>query len=227
MRQLRAALTACATVVLLLVAVSAPVAADDGTILFVQGRPGVAVDICVGATEVISKLAYGEHRVRRLAAGTVAIRFTRAAPGACSGRMLATRRRTVDPDSSRTMVLTRFAPKLVVFPETPTGGAGRNLGTFVLRHAADIGKAGFRYTSDQSIPWYPEPSADAPFSKGDWGIGTVVAGVRMFWWAHRPPAQLVLAGPVEIVVEPSTRHELILLGTAAGNLKLIRIDTPT
>jgi hypothetical protein len=227
MRQLRAAVTAGAIAVLLLVAMGAPVAAADGTILFVQGRPGITVDVCVGANEVASKLAYGEHRIRRLAAGTVTIRFTSAAPGACTGRMLATRRRTVDPDASRKMVLTRFAPKLLVFPETPDGDAGRNLGTFVLRHAADTGKAGFRYTSDQSIPWYPEPTAEAPFSKGDWGIGTVVAGVRMFWWAHRPPARTVIAGPVEFVVEPSTRHELILLGTAPGNLKLIRIDTST
>jgi hypothetical protein len=219
---------ACAAAVLLLVAAGAPVAAGDGTILFVQGRPGTTVDICVGATEVVSKLAYGEHRVRRLAAGTATIRFTKAEPGACTGRMLVTRRRTVDPDASRTMVLTRFAPKLVVFPETPVGGSGRNLGTFVLRHAADTGKAGFRYTSDQSIPWYPEPSdAEAPFSKGDWGMGSVVAGVRMFWWAHRPATRTVIAGPVEIVVAPSTRHELILLGTAPGNLELIRIDTPT
>jgi hypothetical protein len=226
MRQLRAALVACGALVLL-TAAGAAVAAGEGTILFVQGRPGVSVDICVGGREVASKLAYGDHRLQQLGAGTVRLRFTEAAPGACTGRLLASRRRAVTADTIRTVVLTRYAPRLVVYPATPRGGSGPQLGTFVLRHASDIGKAGFRYTSDESIPWYPYPAAEAPFSKGDWGIGTVVAGVRMYWWADRPPSRAAIAGPVEIVIQPSTRIELLLLGTAVGNLKLIRIDTPT
>jgi hypothetical protein len=227
MRQLRAALVACGALVLLLTATGAAAAADQGTILFVQGRPGVSVDICVGGTEVASKLAYGEHRLRRLDAGTVRLRFTEAAPGACTGRLLASRRREVTADTIRTVVLTRSAPRLLVFPATPRGDSGPNLGTFVLRHASDIGKAEFRYTSDESIPWYPYPSAEARFSKGDWGMGTVVAGVLMYWWADRPPSRAAIVAPVEIVIQPSTRIELLLLGTTLGNLKLIRVDTPT
>jgi hypothetical protein len=227
MRRSRTAILACGLVALLGVTLSVPAAgAGTGRILFVQGRPDVTVDICVGNVEIASRLAYGDSRARRLSAGTKVIRFAKAAPGACTGTSLATRRRPVTAGSDTTVVLTRFAPRVVVYPQTP-GVPGSPVGQFVLRHAADIGRAGFRYTSDQSIPWYPEPAVDAPFRKGDWGVGTAVADLRMFWWAHRPPEQAVIAGPVELVVEASVRHELVLVGTTLGNLELIRIDSPT
>jgi hypothetical protein len=226
MRQLRRILLIVGAATLLGAVLGAPVTAAGGRILFVQGRPGTSVDICVGGKEVASGLEYGAHRARFVAAGSTRLRFTKAAPGACTGGQLAARRFEVGPGSDTTIVLTRDAPKLVVYPQTPSPARGPSVGTFVLRHAADTGRAGFRFTTDETIPWYPEPAVDAPFRKGDWGIGTAVAGLRMFWWAHRPPEQTVIAGTVELVVEGATRHELILVGTVLGNLRLLRIDSP-
>jgi hypothetical protein len=74
----------------------------------------------------------------------------------------------------------------VEHPQTPSPARGPSVGAFVVRHAADVGRAGFCFTTDEMIPCYPKPAVDAPFPKDDWGIGTAVAGLRMFWWAHRP-----------------------------------------
>jgi hypothetical protein len=228
MRQVKRLLMTGGAVALLGAALSMPVsAAGSGRITFVQGTPGVKVDICVGSTEIASNLAYGKYKAKVLSVGTRTIRFAKAAPGTCSGTGLYTWVRAVALDSDTTVVLTKFAPKkLVVFPDNYTSmmplPAGS--GMIIWRHASDIGTAGFRYTVDAGTPWYP--AADAPYEKGDWGWGWRDDGFRMLWWAHIPPVLNAIAGPIELLTEGDTRHEMVLVGTTLGNTKLVRIDTP-
>ncbi len=229
MRHFRTLLMTGAAVALLGASLSAPAsAANTGKLAFVQGQPGVRVDICVGNKEIVSGLAYGKYAKRVVSSGNKLFRFAKAAPGACTGKKIVAWTRSVTVGSDTTVALTKFAPRLVVYPDnltsTPVPPAGS--ARVIMRHAADIGTAGFRYTIDEGTPWFPEPTADSPWEKGVWGWGTRVDGLRMIWWAHVPPNQTAIAGPLELVVEGDTRHEIVLVGTTLANVKLVRIDTP-
>ena len=229
MRQVRSLLLSGAMIALLGATMSAPAAAaGSGKLTIVQGTPGIKVDICVGRTEVASKLAYGKYTRETVSAGAKLIRFHKAAPGTCTGAKITAWARTVVAGSDTTVALTRFAPRVVAFPDNLTSTPVPPVGwaRVIMRHAADIGTAGFRYTIDEGTPWYPEPTVDSPWEKGFWGWGTREDGLRMIWWVHIPPDQTAVAGPVELVVEGDTRHEMVVVGTTLGNTKLVRIDTP-
>ena len=225
MPHFRTLLMTGAAVALLGAALSAPAAAaGSGKFAFVQGTPGVKVDICVGNTEIASNLAYGKYTRETVSAGGKLFRFFKAGPGSCSGAKIATWARTVVADSDTTVVLTKFAPRLVVYPDNLGQVPPLGNGTIINRHAADIGTAGFRYTTDEGTPWYP--AVDSPWEKGQWGWGWRVDALRMIWWAHQPPDQTAIAGPVELVVRGGFRHEQILVGSTVANVKLVRINTP-
>lgn len=215
-----------AAVALLGAALVAPAsAATAGKFTFVQGQPGVKIDICVGRTEIVSNLPYGKYKVRLISPGSKIIRFAKAAPGTCSGSKVANLARTVGAGDNVTVVSTRFAPKLVVFDDNNDFLPGPGAGRILMRHAADVGEAGFRRTTDEGTPWFPTPTADSPFTKGQWGGGNWTAETRMIWWVHQPPAQTAIAGPVELVVEDGVRHEYILVGTTVNNARFLRIDS--
>jgi hypothetical protein len=226
MRHFRALVMTGAAVALLGAALSAPAsAANAGKITFVQGTPRTKIDVCVGNKEVVSNLAYGKYKVRLVSPGNKVIRFAKAAPGTCSGNKVASLVRTVAAGDNTDIVLTRFAPKLVIFDDNNLYAPPAGYGRILIRHAADIGAAGFRRSTDEGVPWYPSPTVDAPFNKGQWGGGNWSADTRMIWWVHQPPAQTAIAGPVELVVEDGVRHEYFLLGTTLNNVKFLRIDS--
>jgi hypothetical protein len=226
MRHFRTLLMTGAAVALLGAALSAPVsAANAGKLTFVQGQPRTKIDICVGNSEIVSNLAYGKYKARLISAGNKVVRFAKAAPGTCSGAKVATLVRNIGVGDNTTVVLTRFAPKLVIFDDNNDFPPGAGFGRILMRHAADLGAAGFKYTTDDGVPWLPIPTADSPFTKGQWGGGNFSADTRMIWWVHLPPDQTAIAGPVELVVEDGVRHEYILVGTTAGNARFLRIDS--
>ena len=61
--------------------IAAPVAAVTPSVAFVNGIPGRSVDVCVGNTEVKSRLAYGKGAVRSVGIGTKTVRFRAASAG--------------------------------------------------------------------------------------------------------------------------------------------------
>jgi len=199
-------------------------AAASGRVAIVNGIPGKKVDVCINGKEVRSGLKYGKTTVRTLSNGSKSLRLRVARSGRCTGASLGGRQLAIANGTDLTIVGTKFAPDKVLLWENTQGTPG--LGLVMLRHAADIGTVGFKYaTPDDGQPWF-DGAADDPWIKGAFGWGNRTDGTLMIWWAHQPPAQRVIAGPYQLVVEADMRHESILVGSNLGNLKFARFKVP-
>jgi len=200
-------------------------AAANGRVAIVNGIPGRTVEICVNGKEIKSGLKYGHVVVRGLGNGDKSLRIRASKPGKCSGAILGRLGFSVADGTDLTIAGTRFGPQKVLLWEN-TDNPPPGVGMVMLRHAADVGTVGFKYSlPDGGTPW--TDSVDDPWTKGARGWGLRPDGVLMIWWAHQPPVQRVVAGPYQLVVEGGNRHESVLVGSNLGNLRFVRFKVPT
>jgi len=200
---------------LLVGAFAAPAAAaTQGRIAVVNGRPGSNIEVCLNGKEVKSSLRYGQLAARKENPGSKTLKLRKSSRGTCKGARLGQTTIALVAGGDWVVVLTKFSPNKVV-----KWDASVNIGsiTFV-RHAADIGPAGFKYADPATgLPWVP--TVDAPFVKGQYGSGSTYESGLVFW-AHQPPAQRPIAQSVAVVHQDGTRAEVILIGTSLGNVRL-------
>lgn len=225
MRKLRNILLAGTAVALVGASLGAPVsAAGSGKFLFVQGIPGKRVDVCVGNAEIVSNLAYAKTAHRTVSTGSKTVRFLNAAAGKCTGTKIASWVRTVTEGSETTVAITKFAPKVVVFPDTitstdpPSSGYAR----VYWRHAAEVENLGVRWVYTDGSPW--TPSADPVYAKGTWGWGYAQLATSMLFWVHVWPQLDAVAGPLQIIADELNYHEFIIVGTTLANLKVVHLE---
>ncbi len=138
MRRYRGLLVALGSAVIAAGALTAPVAAVDPRLALVNGIPGRTVDVCVGTNEVRSNLRYGGWVERFVGPGSRTVRFRAAAPGTCTGEVLAQTVLLLAEDDDKTVVGTRQVPnKVVVFENLPY--VATTLADIEFRHAGDLG----------------------------------------------------------------------------------------
>jgi hypothetical protein len=218
----RAALAAAVGSALLVGILSAPAAgATQGRIAVVNGRPGSNVEVCLNGKEVKSSLRYGQHSAHKANPGSKALKFRKSSRGTCKGDALGQTTIALVAGGDWVVVLTKLSPnKVAKWDNTPFPGP-----VTVVRHAADIGPAGFKYAvASDETPWFP--TADAPFTKGQSGHGGNVEGGGLVFWAHQPPAQTPITVPVSVVHQDGSREELILIGTSLSNVRLKFLRLP-
>jgi hypothetical protein len=218
-KRFRMLLLASIATSILITALAGPAAAatNKGRMIIINGRPGSNVEVCINGREVKHSLKYGRSAVRHQNPGVKVLKFKKKSVGNCKGKLLAARTVVLADDDDRTIVVTRAKPdKVVVFPKTP-------LTNMVLRHAADIGTAAFKWAiPENGIPWFPAGSiaADEPYVKGDWGYG----GSTVIYWAYQPPDQKPIAGPFAVDIDEATqRNESVLVGTWLGNVRFVHV----
>jgi hypothetical protein len=202
-------------------------AAAAGRVAVVNGIPGKTVEVCINGKEVKSGLKYGKATIRSLANGAKTLKLRTNSSGKCTGSLLGTKSFSVTGSTDFTIVGTKFGPnKVILYDNALISDASPGFAVVVLRHAADIGTAGFKYhTPDDGTPWF-DAVADDPWVKGAYGWGTRSLGTEMLWWAHQPPAQRAIAGPYQLVVGDDVRHESVLVGSSLGNVKFARFTVP-
>jgi len=222
MRLIRSVLIAVVGAALLLTSVVATtVAADDnkGKMAFVQGRPGVKVDICVNGREVVSKLAFAKYAYRRQAPGWKVVTVAKAAPGACKGTRLAVKAFKFPKQADFTVVTSKKAPKkIMVFDNAYPPGPYVSGSHRFFRNASDFGDVTFRHEA-RNLQLDPA-AADPVWSKGDSSrsyIGIAVGGTPVYstTWVTGVPLYMppnIVAGPRFIGLGKHHRYEWILVG---------------
>jgi hypothetical protein len=214
-------------------AVPTTAAKTTGTLAIVNGIPGQKVDVCLNGKEIRSGLAYGNKVQRPLVAtGDKTIRFFRPDPRRCRGTLIARRQFPLPAAADLTIVVTKNAPRIVVFDNTGLGeipplGAPTRIGSYAVRHAADIAAdIGYRY-------WNP-PGTDAPltpsaiFTKGqERKSGNVSSG---FIPAYLVQTRATVVGGPQAIASPiveviaSHRYEWVLVGTTHANARWVFMD---
>jgi hypothetical protein len=220
-RRARAVVISLIAIAIGLSAAAPAAAAHQGRIVFVNGRPGSNVEVCINGKEVTSSLRYGQHVVRLLGPADKMLKFRKSRSGTCRGDLLGKTSVALVPGGDWVVLLTRFAPNKVLVWDAATLGA-----SIVMRHGADLGTVGFKWTVPESDgPWVP--ALDAPYVKGQWGWGYGAGvGKPHIFWAHQPPAQNPIAGPIAFTPEAGRRFEGILIGTSLGNVRLKLFSVP-
>jgi hypothetical protein len=222
MRRYRGLLVALGSAVIAAGALTAPVAAVDPRLALVNGMPGRTVDVCVGTNEVRSNLRYGGWVERFVGPGSRIVRFRAAAPGKCTGAVLAHTVLLLAEDDDKTVVGTRQAPnKVVVFENLPY--AATTLAEIRFRHAGDLGPVNVV----QSFAGFAEPAAPPPPIAKSQEIPAFSANVPFAtaYTAFRAGR----ARPFHdewYSTGTGQRQEVILLGTTVRNDKVVSIRRP-
>jgi hypothetical protein len=219
----------------LIAALAAPTTAADtkGTLAIVNGVPGQKVDVCLDGKEIRSGLAYGNKVQRPLVAtGDKTIRFYRPDPRRCRGTLIARRQFSLPPAADLTIVVTKNAPRIVVFDnaglgEIPPLGVPTPFAPFAFRHAADIAAdIGYRFWTPPGTDASRTPSAI--FTKGQESRSlNVLSG---FVPASLIQARAAIVGSPQAIVSPiieifvSHRYEWVLVGTSYANARWVFMD---
>jgi len=224
-----------ATAILAIATLGLPAAAadDTGTLAIVNGRPGAAVDICIGKRELRSGATYGSvFRKNVIKPGRKVIRFfKRNDARTCGGRRLAARVIEVGPGTDLTIVLTRRAPKGVIFDNTdpyflgevPPRGEPLTSAVFGWRSAADFA-ADFHFTWWSPNPEQPISPADDPvWNKGDEFTYGTEPNVLWRIRATKSGTDVTFAQK-SAMTRVSRRYEWILVGTYRANARFVLIS---
>jgi|GEM_PF-1800000 len=236
MRSIRTLIAIGVVAALAVTAMAAPVsAASMGRMTVINGIPGTKIDVCIGSSkEIRSGLKYGGVYKKQLT-GIKRLRFRKASPGTCTGKILAGRTVGFPSGSDKTVVVTSKVPKVLVFNNANLGTQTAVVepdGALAIRHAADLGwnTVHFRrvlWKKDADIPFTPNVAAVDPlaFEKGDEYTGPTVVNpdyvVRVK--VTRPDPAIVLAKSPVFEVGALKRYEFIFVGTNTTNVKLVRV----
>jgi hypothetical protein len=197
---------------------TATMAANESRITFVNGIPGTPIDICLKGKEVKSGLKSG-HVVSKIRDnGSHKLKVFKQDYRKCKGTKLAEQNISLSYQDL-TVVITKTAPKVVVFDNTamnPPAGQG----FLVLRDAADLGPATFKYLIETPIA----PALDPVWTKGDQLATPVGATASYGFTATRPDQFKHLAIPKYQIIQDQKRHEWILIGTSGKNAKIVPLS---
>ena len=224
-RSIRTLALGAATTALLVSSFGVPAAAaGEGTLAIVNGFAGRKVDVCLNGREIRSKMPYGGRKiVKGLSKGTKNLKFFRKDPRKCKGRLLGKRSFFLPEAGDRTLVLTKRKPnKVVMFKNTNLGTPAVPSFAIARRHASDIGPVDFHVWQSQPVPTDPTPAA-VPWLKGDDKQTSASWSFNLVYYTKvtRAGTTRTIAGPVAPDISPHRRYEVILIGDALRNLRLI------
>lgn len=227
MRRLEGVVACAATAALLLASAATPAGgatARHGELVIVNGMPGTRVNVCINGQVAMWALPYGARIVRRVAAGSTGVRVFPAASRSCVGQHIAGRRFWLRKGGNKTIVATRREPRLVLFDNSgllpPDAVEGDPL---VVRHAADVGLAGFVVDVDGAAAGEELLDKREQLVIGiPAGPGEQVARLEV----ERSSGRAV-AGPVVRDLRPGFRTELILVGTNRLNARIVTVRRPS
>ena len=236
MRSIRTLFLSSVIAALTVSALAVPTAAaDKGKMTVVNGMPNTRIDVCIGSTnELRSGLKYGKVFKKQLI-GSKKLRFRVASPGTCKGKVLAGKTVDFAAGSDQTIVVTKKAPKVLVFDNAGLGtqAAADPDGAIALRHTADLynNEIYMRWSvwNDPFIkdwPFPPTPGAtETPFDKGDEFTNPLYVDddVVMLVKATRADPTVVVAQAPVLEQLKLRRYEFILVGTAASNAKIVTV----
>ena len=233
MHRLRMLAVTSMVATLALSAMAAPAtAADKGKLTVVNGMPGTRIDVCIGRTnEIKSGLAYGAS-FRKQLAGSKKLRFRKAAPGKCRGKLLAAKTVGMPGGSDKTVVFSKKAPKVLVFNNHRIDLYNSNpVGVLAIRHAADLSwnpvHIDYQLWQEGAGGTLPPTLADHDpdsYEKGDARSQTLAQSPdRMPLVDRRPAGSPVLRESDIFEVKELRRHEFYFVGTTAANSKLVHI----
>lgn len=235
MHGLRKLMLGSAAAALAITALAAPAAAADttGTLAIVNGIPGTKVDVCIGGKELRSKLGYGGvYRKNVISVGSKRLKFYKKDPRTCRGQLLGSKLINVSAGTDLTIVVTRKAPKVVVFDnagplymgEIPPRGAPYLNSFFSWASAADF-DTNFIYTLYGVVegPAPFGPAANPVWSKGDRYTQSVDPIYIMKLTATLPEDPTTVTERLRDL-QASRRHEWVLVGTNKSNAKFVLVD---
>ena len=236
MHGIRKLLLVGAASALVLTSLALPAAASDtrGTLAVVNGWAGQKFDVCFGRKEKRTALPYGAaYEQDVIGTGKKVLRFYKVdRRKTCAGTLIAKQRLQVTPGSDWTVVVTRRAPRVLVFDNTdpflgeiPPRGPALPDSAYAIRHAAEFGAflkgSVWSVVEDQYLS--PLPSLIPLWSKGDERTESAApAGVFIGVAAG-------VSGQSEPVAEriarfrPGVRYEYVLVGTRPGNARMALI----
>lgn len=232
MHRLRRLVLVTAATALVATALAVPASAADttGTLAIVNGRPGAKVDICIAGKEQASAVPYGGvYRKGVIGTGIKVLKFYKADRRTCRGTLFGSYTLNIAAGTDLTVVLTRIAPKVVIFDnanmgEIPPRGTEYINAYFGFRHAAEMPANWIHsyYAKDGDFPW--TPTANAVWTKGDAYQGPFVTGAFFIQTAIEPEDPTAVLGKAFVYTQPSRRYEFVLVGTNALNAKMVKID---
>jgi hypothetical protein len=232
MRVLRSTIIATIIMALLVTAFAATVTAGDkGKLAILQGNPSTRIDVCINGREKVSAMRFGKVARLELAAGKKMVRFRKASPGNCRGKLRASKKVWIYGGTNDTVVITKKQPNKVIHWDNvvpPPGGPQLPSVDGFFRHAADMGSMKF-YFETKTLPF---TVAEMTWTKGrdvyrQVGINPP-GGPPQYTttWIGRSPAYFppeVVAGPLFKPVGAYGKYEWILIGTNRNHkLKLLR-----
>jgi hypothetical protein len=190
-------------------------AANESRITFVNGIPGVPIDICLKAQQVKYGLKSGHVTTKIRDNGSHKLKVFKKKAGGCNGVKLAETTISVSYQDL-TVVITRGAPKVLIFDNTSyTTGVGGSV--IVYRHAADLGPVAFHHVQSEII----SPAADPVWLKGDESAFPFQPGRKIGLMVTRPGQTADLASPKYQISQDQRRHEWVLIGTKGSNAKIV------
>jgi hypothetical protein len=236
MHGIRKLLLGGAASALVLTSLALPAAASDtrGTLAVVNGWAGQKIDVCIGRKEKRTALPYGAtYEQDVIGTGKKVLRFYKVnRRKTCAGTLIAKRRLQVTPGSDWTVVVTRRAPRVLVFDNTdpflgeiPPRGPALPDSAYAIRHAAEFGASlkGSVWSIVDEQYLSPVPSLIPLWHKGDERTESaapagvfigVAAGVS---GQSEPVAQRIAR------FRPGVRYEYVLVGTKPGNARMALI----
>ncbi len=213
--------------------VPATAADTKGTLAIVNGIPGQKVDVCLNGKEIKSKLKYGGVVLKGVVpTGTKNLRFYKPDRRTCRGTLLANKQFPLAAADDLTIVVTKLAPKIVMFSnallgEIPPLGTATPYAPFAFRHAAEVvADLSYRYWSvPGTVPINPsglftkgQQNRTTDASSGGFNVGFLVQ-VRATVIGDPVP----IASPIVETIQ-SHRLEWILVGTKHDNARWVFID---
>jgi hypothetical protein len=191
-------------------------AATRTRVFQVQGLPDVAVDVCLGRQEVISKFVYGRFMMGLVTSDTYRLRVFVADQQTCRGEKLIDTQVTLRPGANTTLVYGIFggAPGVRRFKNDITLPSP-DVSTVTMRHAARAPAVdGYVKGAETSVIVAGPACPDLTVGRS---CGPIPMPVRATQFVvKRASDGRVLARATE-TVEPGRAYQVYLLGTRAKN----------
>jgi hypothetical protein len=231
MRRLRQLIIVAAVLAMALTTIGTPVsAAGAGKVAIVNGFPGRSIDICINNQEIKSGLRYGQTFFRTLPSGPKSLKVYAKDARTCRGQLLASKSFGFPAGSDRTIVMTKFGPRIQLFDNNfgPTTAA-TPISIWYWRNASDISPVSLDLDSDGPTPSPIAPAADPVWPKGGQVLSGFALGTTLVVITTRfslADTATTLGEPDARLVEVLFRYEWILIGTNPANARLVVLKRP-
>lgn len=221
MKRRLGSIVAASTMALAITAVGAPVAAADATIMFIQGIPNTAVELCVNGDELKSNWQYGGKFKKKYGPGNLKVQVRNKAAGVCKGSLIVKLNTNVSEDESLILVPARGGSGDVIRVFNNNALAGPT--GIIVNHAAKMGAldaflAQVIQVMDQSPTLFDIKQAR---QKGlDVGPGFYSV------WLTKSGSETAKFGPLNKTVVDGKVNHYVAVGTKAANRKLVFFKLP-